>query len=114
MNGNYNTGNTASLMVVFEKCNPENGVECASESEISAWISGRYIITLTNQKKFLSHKFERERFTATAELSWYPLSNTVRSEYVNDVTRISTNLYDNYMSFADLDEENFNAFTIEK
>jgi len=50
-------------MVVFEVCNSTtSAVECAEDSEIEAWMKGRYIIILENQKKFISHKFKDESF----------------------------------------------------
>ena len=48
--GNYDAGAASNLMIVFEKCDSSEAAkekfECESESDINAWIEGRYIITL--------------------------------------------------------------------
>ena len=80
--GHYHSGNAGSLMVVFEKCDSEKR-SCASEGEIAKWMMGRYIITLENQRKFVEHQFDDERFMSSAEIKWYPLNSDSRNEFVN-------------------------------
>ena len=56
--GNYNTGNAAAFQVVFEMCDVTKGEgPCAPDEDILEWMSGRYFITLENQRKFIQHRF---------------------------------------------------------
>ena len=119
--GNYNTGNAGNIGVVFEKCDSEKnaknietaGIVCASEDAIADWARGRYIIMLENENEFISHRFDDERFKKRAELSWFALNTDSRMEYVKMVTRIRTELNDEYLSFADSSEEIAVAFTVD-
>ena len=69
-------------MVVFEKCDSETGIKCKSESDIAEWMVDKYLIILTNQKKFISHKFEEDRLKARAELNWIRLNSASRHETI--------------------------------
>ena len=88
--GNYDTGEAGALQVVFETCDPKKNalkpetadIVCESDENIAAWAAGRYIITIENQKQFISHKFGEERFKANAELNWYPIITDSRIDYV--------------------------------
>ena len=95
-------------MVAFEKCDSEKNAKnsetadivCASEEDIAEWAKGRYIITIENENKFISHRFDEDRFMKRAEMKWYPLTTDTRKEYVNMVIRSTTELNDNYLSFG--------------
>ena len=43
--GNYDSPSVNNLMIVFEKCNPEER-KCKSDKEISDWLVFKYIIIL--------------------------------------------------------------------
>ena len=55
--GNFNTYKADNLMVVFEKCNPDDHLEdpefCKSDEEIIEWFDGKYILSLENEKRFI-------------------------------------------------------------
>ena len=83
--GNYNSGEAGAIMIVFEKCDSEkiasnlvakakNITACESEENIEKWAKGRYLIVNENQKRFISHKFEEEKFEANSELQWFALN----------------------------------------
>ena len=57
--GDFDTAITGSLMAIFEKCDRVKR-SCKSEAETEAWMSGKYIFTIENQKKFVSYKFGDE------------------------------------------------------
>ena len=43
-------------MVIFEKCDSTNSTqefECWEEGKINEWLAFKYIITLTNEKRFV-------------------------------------------------------------
>ena len=54
--GNYDTGVFSSLMIVFEKCDPELRT-CKDPKEIKEWLKLKFIFTVTNTKKFVQYKF---------------------------------------------------------
>ena len=54
LRGNFDTSIGDNLMVVFEKCNPNNtlNITCKSKDEINKFMKGKYIVLLVNQVKF--------------------------------------------------------------
>ena len=63
--GNYDTSEGNNLKIVFEKCTAEKSpVPCKSDSEIKDWMINKFIILLTNEKEFTSHKFGDESISA--------------------------------------------------
>lgn len=83
--GDFNTYGTASLMVIFEKCDPSVRT-CKSEQEIEEWMKFKYIFTLENEKKFQTHVFDdEERVLQAAHTNWYSLTHQFRMEYVKTV-----------------------------
>ena len=62
--GEFDTNKGSNLMITFEKCDISKrppGAKCKSEAEIEAWMTFKYIVTLENEKKFISHKFGESR-----------------------------------------------------
>ena len=62
--GDYDTNKASNLMVVFEKCDIKKrgpGQKCKTEAEIEEWMAFKYIVTLENESKFISHKFDQSR-----------------------------------------------------
>ena len=60
--GNKRTQNTRYFMIAFEKCDAKNhNVVCDDDEVINKWISGKYIFTIVNQKKFVSHRFDEQK-----------------------------------------------------
>ena len=75
-------------MVVFEKChNIKDEVTCKSDAEIEAWMQGRYFMLVTNQKRFIEHKFAEGKIEMKSVLVWYPLNSTGRTDYVLKIER---------------------------
>lgn len=91
--GDFNTNMASNLMFVFEKCD-RHVRKCKSEAEIEDWMTFKYILTLTNEKKFIQHQFGQQRIMAISSTNWHPLSYTSRSEYVKIVTRSKLELND--------------------
>ena len=91
--GNYDTYTAQNLMVVFELCDP-NKTLCKREEEIKAWIESKYILTLTNQKSFISHEFEDKRIVEESKLKWFAMSGTTRVDQVRTITRSKLHLND--------------------
>ena len=64
-------------MVVFEKCDITKrpaGSKCKSEPEIEAWMEFNYILMLTNEARFIQHKFGENRIEKKSSLGWYALN----------------------------------------
>ena len=57
INGNYNTDSAKNLMIVFEKCDPnerkKKGLKCKTEAEIDDWLLFKYILVLENGIEFV-------------------------------------------------------------
>ena len=52
--GNYDSEKASNLMIVFEKCDASwSSVPCKSETEIENWMLEKYIIVMSNSKKFI-------------------------------------------------------------
>ena len=60
--GNYDTTEAQNIMIVFEKCDPDlSPVPCKNETEINEWLVFKYFVVMTNQKKFVSHRFDEAK-----------------------------------------------------
>ena len=49
--GSYETQKGSTLMVVFERCDPDKDT-CKSETEIDEWLNHRWIIVFENVREF--------------------------------------------------------------
>ena len=56
----------------------------------------KYILTLTNEKRFIQHKFGEERIEKRAEAHWYALDPILRTDYPHTITRLDLELQDYY------------------
>lgn len=100
-------------MIVFEKCdNKTSTVPCKSDDEINEWLFEKYILTLTNQKKFVQHKFEDERLLKTSETKWHALNANTRIDYVFMITRAGHELNDSYFNLGSLMTEDEKGWDI--
>ena len=45
--GDYNTGSSSNLKVVFDLCDPKKR-KCKSQAEIDKWLFGKYLVVLQN------------------------------------------------------------------
>ena len=59
----------------------------------------KYILTLTNEKRFIQHKFGEERIEKRAEAHWYALDPSARTDYSHTITRLDLELQDYYTGF---------------
>ena len=52
---NYRYPNADNVMVVFERCDPEKNpnITCQNKTEIDDFLNGLYLMTITNEKKFV-------------------------------------------------------------
>ena len=75
--GDFDTNKASNLMVVFQKCDSSQllpGQKCKTEAEIEKWMESKYIVTLENESKFISHKFEERRIKSESVTRYYPLN----------------------------------------
>lgn len=94
-------------MIVFEKCDREKvlpPIQCASQEEITQWMEFRYILTVENQKRFIQHKFKKERIVKSAEIHWHPLNSVSRTDYVKMIRQSAMKLHDDYWGLQSDDE----------
>ena len=81
--GNYDTSKGRILTVAFEKCSAErSSVPCRSDDEINDWMGHKFILIITNEKEFTSHKFGDESVREFSKIRWYPLSIKSRTDFV--------------------------------
>lgn len=110
--GNYNSESAAYMKVVFDKCDSSKR-KCKSESEIESFLRSKYIVTLTNERVFIQHKFGEEKVQAYSKITWYPLATSVRTEYVKEVKTFDVILNDSIFSVGHLLEEESKGFILE-
>ena len=88
-------------MLVFEKCHSSwSSVPCQPERQIEDWIIFKYVVVLSNRRKFIQHRFGGARMENSLKLEWYPLSARIRADYVNEIVRQSSDLNDDYLSMG--------------
>ena len=53
--GDFSTNIASNLMIVFEKCDPENSkkLTCADDSVITEWMGFKYILAVENEENYL-------------------------------------------------------------
>ena len=113
MFGNFDTAIASNLMVVFEKCDP-NERSCKPEAEIQKWMTFKYIFTLENHKKFVSYKFGEEAIQKNSYGNWYSLNYSLRSDFPSIVKRSTMKLSDHILGIGDLLAQNDTGFILEK
>ena len=65
--GNYDSQDAQNFMVVFEKCDPlKSTIPCKTEAEINEWLLMKYFMIFSNEKKFISHKFDEDKIQKLA------------------------------------------------
>ena len=62
-------------------------------------MTSKYILALTNEKRFTQHKFGKDRIEKNAEAHWYALNPNVRSDHAHTITRLDLELQDSYTGF---------------
>ena len=83
MYGDYDAFSASNFYVAFVRCTPETGLKCKSDQEFAEWLSLKYFLTITNEKKFISHEFgEDSRISKLSKPKWYPLQPESRVDYV--------------------------------
>lgn len=88
-------------MITFDRCQPSDSqTTCKSDAEIDAWLKGKYITTLENEKKFIAHKFEDERVDPSSTTKWYSISPFTRIDYVRELTRTSMEFSDSLIDLG--------------
>lgn len=85
--GDFNANIAASLMVVFEKCDPEKR-QCADKTTIDEWMKFKYIITVENEENYLQTNPVGERRQQFSRFKWHGLSSEQRLEKVKLVTLV--------------------------
>lgn len=77
-------------MIHVVKCNNETRTPdqepCKSEEEITRWLRRKFLLTLTNQKRFEQDNYDHdEMIHHVSHLKWNPIASTVRKELVNEI-----------------------------
>ena len=114
--GNYNTDQTQSLKIIFEKCDlakRPNGAKCKTETEIAAWMEGKSIVLIHNEARFIQHKFGEDRVEKKSYFSWYNLDSKNQKDFVRIITRSKLQLGDSVFNLAGLMLESVEAFSVE-
>ena len=110
VHGNYNTGNAAAFMVVFELCdsaklaaNPATkDLKCSGREDVALWMRQKYFLTLENRKQFIAHKFDDEKISMTSETTWYAMNTLERTDHVNIYTRTNIQMDDHWFQLGSL------------
>ena len=101
LHGDYDTGKAANLMVVFEKCNPENGkYECQGEEAIKKWSTFKFFGVLMNQSRFVKHLFGEDRMKKRSEIKWFSLTHKTRHDFIISIERTKSFLNDSPLNLG--------------
>lgn len=114
--GDYDTDKASNLMIVFEKCDISKrpaGAKCKTEREIEEWMEFKYIVTLENESKFISHKFDDSRLQQESVFRVVPVSYGARTDFVKKIFRTEVILSDKAFNVAGLRDELEMAYFIE-
>ena len=86
--GNYDSPSGANLFITFEKCDPlKSEVQCKSDQEITKWLEFKYFAGIWNSKKFVQHRFEKDRIQKSSNIFWLPISAKTRFDYLIKINR---------------------------
>ena len=56
--GKYDASAARNLMIIVQKCDPKtSNVTCKSEAFISEWLKYKFILIVSNQRKFIQYQF---------------------------------------------------------
>ena len=77
-------------MIHVVKCNNatrgEDETPCKSEEEIENWLRRKFLLTLSNQKRFDVDNYNHEEMIDhVSHLRWNPISSNLRKEIVNEI-----------------------------
>ena len=73
--GDYNSAKAMQLAVKFQMC---EGAGCESEEEIKKWLSGKYVVLLYNQVRFITNQFGKDSIVKEARITYVPISSQTR------------------------------------
>lgn len=95
-------------MLLFEKCKPKEGsdVICKSEAEINSWLKRKFIVTMTNQRRFLLEKFTEGKIVEEARTEWIPFNSQLREEKVYKISISNLELQDRIWQWGGWTKEN--------
>lgn len=75
MFGNFDAAAASNLVVGFMLCDPESGLQCKNSTEVSEWLSDKYIVTVENEQKFIQQEFDEGKYISSrSSLKWYSAS----------------------------------------
>ena len=76
-------------------------------------MAAKYVVTLENERKFISHKFESSRIEEKSTIRWYLTSYKSRVDFVTKIVRAEIDLSDKVFNVAGLRDEDETAFLME-
>ena len=65
----------------------------------------KYIIILSNHRKFIPWKFDEDKIEKQLSLDWYAMTKNHRADYPNLIYRQISDLNDDYFNLGDLTVE---------
>ena len=74
--GNFNSAKAMQLQIKFHMCHGED--YCKSRAEILDWLSGKYIVLLYNERRFLNEVVNGESIREELRLTYVPVSSQIR------------------------------------
>lgn len=95
--GDFNSWKAQSIALRFEKCEPKEGsdVICKSNEEIMKWLQRKFIVTMTNQRRFRLEEFSKEgKVVEEARTVWIPFNSQLREEIVYQISLSTLELQD--------------------
>lgn len=104
--GDYGSSRAANLLIAFDRCNNStSSVPCHSDAAIDEFLRFKYLLTFTNEKRFVQDKFHADKISLKVDVEWFPLSADIHIEYVNQIIRQKMKLIDNRIQFGGLNVE---------
>ena len=97
--GDFNSWQAQSLTLLFEKCDQSkqkegSGVICKSDKVIKEWLQRKFIVTMTNSRRFRLEEFTEGKIVEEARTEWIPFNSQLREEIVYQIRLSSLELQD--------------------
>ena len=110
--GDFTTGKARQLNVQLKKCRGHR--YCESEANINKYFSGKYLIILMNQVRFMSEGFEEKATIKESRMFWLTINTQFTQTLPYKLTASSLQLQDKAFNFDALtQEERDNVFRLE-
>jgi len=119
--GDYNSAVVRNFVIQFEKCDQaarlKKGImrPCKSDKEILKWLRQKYILTYTNQRRFVIEEYQNERkIVEESRTKWIPINSQLREDIVFKLQMTDLNLQDLRLDFGGSWGEQRRVFKLEQ